>query len=1052
VFLISRTDEIIAWRCFLSARYHGFAYERRLSFAAEGGRIREESMSKKRPQPVSANAAARIEECRKLGSPRLTLDGCGLQELPETIFTLATVQHLNLDDNWLTSIPEQLWDLPALKTISLLGNPIEVLPDRPGLILDASTYTSHCDRVQPKNVTTLFVPENCAPHVIDRMLVLARNWIGLADITIGDWMLYIGRTRSWPQPQIRKLLTLLYQFDFLEALSIRGLRLQSLPNAIRRLRKLRILDISGSDLTSLPPWLSELPLKEIHASDNLLNDIPASFRKLISLKRLDLAWNPLGTIPSVIFDLASLEHLDLREAEIKEIPEQILKLKKLSSAIFFGNATDAPPPEVTDKGLDAIRDYWRQRADTGVDYLCEAKLIILGEPGAGKTTLAKKISNPEYKLRQDEESTEGIDVLRYRFPTAIRAIDQGKESLINREFQANIWDFGGQEIYHATHQFFLTRRSLYLLVCDDRKEDTDFSYWLHVVEMLTDGSPLLIIQNEKQGRTREINLSSLRARFPNLQGSWSTNLATNEGLERTVTAIRKQLEDLPHVGAGLPATWKRVREALERDPRDYVSRETYLDICQRHGFTRQEDKLQLSGYLHDLGICLHFQDDPLLKNTVILKPSWGTDAVYRVLDDPQVIANRGQFTQQDLMRIWSEPKYAGMQDELLHLMMKFQLCYSLEAKRSYIAPQLLSFDQPAYAWNESDQLVVRYEYVFMPKGILTRFIVATHHLIADAGRLVWRNGVVLERDGCRAEVIEEYALRRIRVRISGGSPRGLLAIIDDQLERLHALFPRLQYDRFLPCPCPECRDSAEPYGLALQHLKRRAAKRQPIQCHSSGEMVDAAAVVRDLLPHTLNEHERVLPAKTQDAPAQQPVSPEVFVSYAWSEESRALVDQLQEALHRKGVRLLRDREEIRYKDSIRNFMRRMGRGKHVIAVISEKYLKSENCMFELLQVAQARDFRDRIYPIILPDAGIYAATGRIRYVRFWEEQGRILDEALKTVRGDNLVKLQEDLNLYAEIRRLFDDISGTLRDMNALTASEHEQSGFEEIIRRIGSS
>ena len=72
-------------------------------------------------------------------------------------------------------------------------------------------------------------------------------------------------------------------------------------------------------------------------------------------------------------------------------------------------------------------------------------------------------------------------------------------------FRVNIWDFGGQEIYHATHQFFLTKRSLYVLVADTRKEDTDFYYWLNAVELLSDNSPLLIVKNEKQDRHREIN-------------------------------------------------------------------------------------------------------------------------------------------------------------------------------------------------------------------------------------------------------------------------------------------------------------------------------------------------------------------------------------------------------------------------------------------------------------------------------------------------------------------------------------------------------------------
>jgi len=518
-------------------------------------------------------------------------------------------------------------------------------------------------------------------------------------------------------------------------------------------------------------------------------------------------------------------------------------------------------------------------------------------------------------------------------------------------------------------------------------------------------------------------------------------------LDDVIKSLRKELETLPHVGVGLPATWKRVREALEQDQRDYITMEEYLAICRDHGFTRRGDKLQLSGYLHDLGICLHFQDDPLLKNTVVLKPSWGTDAVYRVLDDGAVISARGLFTRTDLQRIWSEEKYEGMQDELLRLMMKFQLCYALDVGDAYIAPQLLSSDQPGYPWEPIGGLVVRYEYQFLPKGIVTRFIVAMHRLIAG-GKLVWKTGVVLERDGSRAEIIEEYSQRRIRVRVAGPDSHGLLAIVDEQLDRLHASFPRLQYERYLPCSCEECKGKAEPYGLALDKLIKMAKKGQKIQCHESGEMVDAAQLVRKILPGALR-HEDSRSIGTTPQLISAPSSPEVFVSYAWNTQSNVVVDRVQQALEQEGIRLLRDREEVRYRDSIRDFMRRIGQGKCVVVVLSEKYLKSENCMFEMVEIAKEPDLRERIFPIVLSDANIYKATGRVKYVRYWEDEIQELDEALKTVRGDNLTKLQEDLNIYSEIRRLFDGIADTLRDMNALTPDQHEGSGFEELIRRI---
>jgi GTPase SAR1 family protein len=811
--------------------------------------------------------------------------------------------------------------------------------------------------------------------------------------------------------------------------------------------------LDGLGLERLPDWIGDLDLETFSAINNNLAELPDSFERLQRLESLDLGWNPLDRIPSLIFGLPSLDNLHLRNCGIREVPADVLQAPQLRYLDTHFNPIESPPAEIANNGLEAIRDYWRQRADTGVDYLCEAKLIILGEAEAGKTSLAKKIENPSYELREREKSTEGIDVIRYQFPTAIRVHERGEERILNRMFQVNIWDFGGQEIYHATHQFFLTRRSVYVLVCDDRKQDTDFSYWLQVIEMLSDASPLWIVQNEKQDRKRDINLSNLRMRFGNLRGALSTNLDTNRGLDDLTKFIRNELENLPHVGVGLPATWNRVREVLEQDERDYISMGEYLAICRDHGFTRRGDKLQLSGYLHDLGICLHFQDDPLLKNTVVLKPSWGTDAVYRVLDDAAVISARGLFTRTDLQRIWSEEKYVGMQDELLRLMMKFQLCYALDAGDAYIAPQLLSSDQPGYPWEPTGGLVVRYEYQFLPKGIVTRFIVAMHRLIAG-GKLVWKTGVVLERDGSRAEVIEEYSQRRIRVRVTGPDPHGLLAIVDEQLERLHASFPRLQYELYLPCPCKECKGKAEPYGLALNKLIKMAKKTPKIQCHESGEMVDAAQLVRKILPGALRHEEygtesRTLGTTPQMISALSP--PEVFVSYAWNTESNVIVDQVQQALEQEGIRVVRDREEVRYRDSIRDFMRRIGQGKCVIVVISDKYLKSENCMFELVEIAKEPGLRERIFPIVLSDANIYKATGRVKYVRYWEDEIQELDEALKTVRGDNLTKLQEDLNIYSEIRRLFDGIANTLRDMNALTPDQQEKSDFEELIPRIRS-
>ena len=79
-------------------------------------------------------------------------------------------------------------------------------------------------------------------------------------------------------------------------------------------------------------------------------------------------------------------------------------------------------------------------------------MLIVGEGGAGKTSLLRRLYQPDQPLPTEKETTKGISIHRHEFP-----LKNG------RRFRLNVWDFGGQEIYHATHQFFLTRRSLYLL-------------------------------------------------------------------------------------------------------------------------------------------------------------------------------------------------------------------------------------------------------------------------------------------------------------------------------------------------------------------------------------------------------------------------------------------------------------------------------------------------------------------------------------------------------------------------------------------------------------
>ena len=641
-----------------------------------------------------------------------------------------------------------------------------------------------------------------------------------------SWLeaLYLSNNRLSEIPDSISLL------QNLSTLYLSNNRLSELPNSISLLQNLSKLDLSENQLRELPNSISLLQnLSTLFLNDNQLREIPDSISLLQNLLGLTLNDNQLRQIPDSISRLQKLSELYLSDNQLSEIPDSITCLQNLSTLDLSGNPLVNPPIEIAYQGIKAIHEYFREKAEEGEDTLYEAKLIIVGEGGAGKTTLARKILDPNSLMPKPEETTKGVDVLEWHFN-----MDNGQD------FRVNIWDFGGQEIYHATHQFFLTKRSLYLLVVDSRKEHPHLDYWFNIVELFSENSPLLVVKNELGDRPAQMDEPQLKGRFENLKESLPTNLGKPQGglgLESIKQAITYHISQLPHIGNSLPKTWIKVRKKLEEDERNHISLDEYLQICDQNGFKLKQEsftdgRLVLSQYFHDLGSILHFQEDqtsPLYK-TVILKPKWGTDAAYKVLDNNRVKQNLGRFTTTELNQIWQDTEYQNMQSELLELMLKFKLCYPLpNAKNTYIAPQLLDPNQPEYFWNESDNLLLRYDYDFMPRGILTRFIVEMHQYIDEPN--VWKSGVLLKRDNTLAEVIETYDRHEIKIRLLGSNKRGFLEVITDQLDEIHASFNQLKVKKLIPCNCDVCKDSQTPHFYDLHKLRERLANRKDdIEC------------------------------------------------------------------------------------------------------------------------------------------------------------------------------------------------------------------------------
>lgn len=175
----------------------------------------------------------------------------------------------------------------------------------------------------------------------------------------------------------------------------------------------------------------------------------------------------------------------------------------------------------------------------------------------------------------------------------------------------------------------------------------------------------------------------------------------------------------------------------------------------------------------------------------------------------------------------------------------------------------------------------------------------------------------------------------------------------------------------------------------------------------------------------------------------------VFISYAWGDEREEIVNQIDQSLQKRGVRIIRDKRDLEYKGSIKEFMERIGQGDCVIVVISDKYLRSPNCMFELVEIAENKQFQNRIFPVVWIDANIYDPIKRIGYIRHWEEKRAELAEAIKSLDPANLQGIREEIDLYDRIRDKISGLTSILKDMNTLTPDIHQGSDFRQLYDAI---
>ena len=470
----------------------------------------------------------------------------------------------------------------------------------------------------------------------------------------------------------------------LRVLSLAGNSITIEGESTLNLPRLRHLDIFDCDLPQVPNALLIPSLEEI-GFNCLEEHLADNFANLRKLKRIYLSHSKIVDLPEYIGTFYSLQHLYLFGSKVSSLPNAIGQLRHLSRIEMYNTPlAEALPPEILKQSArEIIRYVLSQQSNAQKEFFNESKMVIVGQGHVGKSSLLNRLINNSYS---DGGSTEGIDISSWFFTQD------------GQPYRLNVWDFGGQEIYHSTHQFFLTKRSLYLLVWDALAEVEygRIDYWLKTIQSLAADSPIIIVVNKCDrgiGRIGRIDAGDYMDRYPQIKEVVYVSCKDNIGITELRSTIQSLAVDLPLMKTSWLSSWMAVRNHLEVLTKkiNFIPYTEYLGICKAEGIEVDEAK-SLIKYLHDLGIVLYYHDDPLLKNLVILSSEWGTDAVYKVLDEQerQLKGRNGILYYDDLPLIWNDDNRYP-QDRypyLLNLMKKFQLAFEITPS-SFLVAELL---------------------------------------------------------------------------------------------------------------------------------------------------------------------------------------------------------------------------------------------------------------------------------------------------------------------------------------------------------------------------
>jgi len=209
---------------------------------------------------------------------------------------------------------------------------------------------------------------------------------------------------------------------------------------------------------------------------------------------------------------------------------------------------------------------------------------------------------------------------------------------------------------------------------------------------------------------------------------------------------------------------------------------------------------------------------------------------------------------------------------------------------------------------------------------------------------------------------------------------------------------------------------------------------------------DIAALIENLYgANSEVDLESMTPSMLKNEMLQSVISIEIFISYSWKDTEIAC--EIENYFENTNIKIKRDKRDIEQWGSLRYFMDSIRSTDYVILIISDSFLTSINCMYEVKQLMREEKYKQRILPLVLENK-IYESEGRLEYIIHWERRYAQLNEEFKKIQNiENLSGIIGDLKSMKEISHSISEFLDIIRDMNNPTRENLLSSIVDRVLR-----